>query len=125
MTEPDCRLADDPRPWQDPGAVRRDVEPHRSNVLRLLATVALVLGLSSFCLVVTGWVAVPLAWAVEGLAQRDLEKMKAGRMDPNGREDAERAHALAEYAGAAGGAGGFVCGLLCCVPLALRVLGGF
>jgi hypothetical protein len=117
--------AADPRPWEESGAVRRDVAPHRSNVLLLLATVALVLGLLSFGLVVTGWAAVPLAFAVEGLAQGDLKEMEAGRMDPNGRKDTERAHALAEYACFLGGAGGFVCGLLCCMPLAVRVLGGF
>jgi hypothetical protein len=57
----------DPRPWERWGAARRDCAPHRGNVL-LLAWTAWVLGLSSFCLGVTGWAAVPLAWAVHGLA---------------------------------------------------------
>jgi hypothetical protein len=51
--------------------------------------------------------------------------MRAGQMDPSGRQDAERARELARYAGAAGAAGGFVWGLLCGVPLALMVFGGF
>jgi hypothetical protein len=41
--------------------------------------------------VVTGWAAAPLAWAVHRLAQRDLERMTAGSMDPTGRGQAERA----------------------------------
>jgi hypothetical protein len=55
------------------GAARRDCAPHRGNVLLLLAWTAWALGLPSFCLVVTGWAALPLAWAVDWLAQRDLE----------------------------------------------------
>ena len=64
--------ADFPRPWERWGAARRDCVPHRGNVLQLLAWVAWALGLSSFCLVVTGWAVLPLAWAVDRLAQRDL-----------------------------------------------------
>jgi hypothetical protein len=54
----------------------------------LLATVALLLGLSSFCLVVTGWITVALGWAVEWLAQRDLERVTAGMRDPRGTAEA-------------------------------------
>jgi hypothetical protein len=115
--EPDA----DPRPWDQPEAVRRDVAPHRSNLLVLLATVALALGLSSFCLVVTGWAALPLALAVDWLAQRDLERMTAGTMDPRGRAEAERAQELAGYACALG----FVGGLLCGLPLLTALLRGF
>jgi hypothetical protein len=43
------------------------------------------MGLSSFCLVVTGWAALPLAWAVDRLARRDLERVTAGSMVPNGK----------------------------------------
>ena len=93
MTPPDPnrRHADEARPWERWGAVRRDCRPHRGPLLVLLATVALVLGLSSLGLVVTGWAAVPLAWVVDWLAQRDLERMTAGTMDPNGREQVARA----------------------------------
>ena len=54
-----------PRPWVRWGTARRDCAPHRGNVLLLLAWVAWVLGLSTFCLVATGWAAVPLAWGVD------------------------------------------------------------
>jgi hypothetical protein len=115
------RAGDALRPWEQPGAVRRDVAPHRSNLLVLLANVALLLGLSSFCLVVTGRAALPLALTVEWLAQRDRERMTAGTMDPRGRHDAERAQELAGYACVLGFVGGFVCGL----PLLTALLRGF
>lgn len=42
MTNHDPNDAEaDPRPWDDPGAVRRDREPHRGRALLLLASVAL------------------------------------------------------------------------------------
>jgi hypothetical protein len=68
-TDPD---AGETRPWKRWGAARRDCAPHRGNVLLLLAWVAWGLGLSSVCLVVTGWAAVPLARAIEWLARGDL-----------------------------------------------------
>jgi hypothetical protein len=111
MTDADQPPDADPRPWQEQGAVRRDVAPHRSNLLMLLANVALVLGLSSFCLVVTGWAALPLGLLVEWLAQRDLEGMQAGTMDPRGRRDAELAWDLAGYVCSLGFVGGLLCGL--------------
>jgi len=75
--------------------------------------------------VVTGWAAVPLALAVGALARRDLKRMEAGRMDPNGRRDVEGAQRLAEHACPLGVVGGFLCGLLCALPLAVVVLNGF
>ncbi len=82
MTDDESEL---PRPWEQPGGVRRDCEPHRANWLLVLAAVALALGLSTFCLVVTGFIAMPVAAAVGRLAARDLDEMQAGRMDPQGR----------------------------------------
>jgi hypothetical protein len=92
---PDGPDPDDPRPWEQPGAVRRDCAPHRSNWLLVLAVVALALGLSSFCLVVTGFIAMPVAAAVGRLAARDLGEMRAGRMDPQGRRMTRLARGLA------------------------------
>jgi hypothetical protein len=80
--------------------------------------VALVLGLLSFCLGVTGWVAVPLAWTAVALCRRDLAKIQAGTMDPVGRAKAEQAKRLAEFGGAFGVLGGLLCGC----PLALFFL---
>jgi hypothetical protein len=86
----------------------------------LLAWVAWGLGLSSFCLGVTGWAAFPLACVVEGLAERDLERMTAGGMDPNGKGQAEQARRLAWQALAFG----LIGGLFCWMPV-LAVLGHF
>jgi hypothetical protein len=45
MADPDCQPdADDSRPWEQPGAVRRDVPPHRAYLLRPLAGVSLACG---------------------------------------------------------------------------------
>jgi hypothetical protein len=77
--------ADDRPPWEQPGAVRRDCEPHRGTMLlglgRLslwLVALSLLLGLMSVVL------AVPLAVVVLVMASRDRAKMRAGTMDPAG-----------------------------------------
>jgi hypothetical protein len=56
--------------------------------------------------------------AVEALARRDLEKMEAGTMHPNGRAQAERAKGLADLAAGFGVVGGLLCGW----PLVLFLL---
>ena len=61
------------RPWEEPGAVRRDAEPDRG----LLGLVALVLGLAPVCGVVLGAV-------VLCLANSNIRKMRAGRMHRGG-----------------------------------------
>ena len=85
--------------------------PQRDNLPAMPATVTLVFGLSSFCLVVTGWAAALLVWAVDWLAQSDLEKIRAGRMGPNGWLEARRAQELADYACVLGFVGGVFFGL--------------
>jgi hypothetical protein len=118
MTDPDPPPDADPRPWDQPGAVRRDVAPHRGNVLVLLAEVALAVGASSFCLVWTGPVAVVLGWVVHGLARRDLGKRWAGAVDPRGRAQALRARQPSDLACGVGGVG-TLCGLVgwaCLLP---------
>jgi hypothetical protein len=47
MADPDLPDADEARPWERVGEVRRDVSPHRGNLLLLLARVALVCRQSS------------------------------------------------------------------------------
>jgi hypothetical protein len=88
-------LPDPPPPWEWPGAVRRDVMPHRGNWLRALGTAAAVCGFLSLCTGLTALAAVPLAIAAYELARHDLARMHAGLMDPAGREDAEAARAWA------------------------------
>lgn len=75
---------EDARPWERPGAVRRDVAPHRGERLRFLAGVALACALLAYCLAVPALVALPLGVAVRIIARRDLARMAAGRMDPAG-----------------------------------------
>jgi len=42
--------ASDDRPWERPGAVRRDCQPHRAPLLLALADASLLLGALSLCL---------------------------------------------------------------------------
>jgi hypothetical protein len=91
-------------PWQIPGNFRLDCDPHRGFLLRWMANIAYLCALSGLCF----FLAVPLfslfgrfgyaaclftclggvggflglaAWL---LARRDLARIRAGRMDPNG-----------------------------------------
>jgi hypothetical protein len=103
---------DDPRPWERPGAVRRDCEPHRALLLGLLARAGLPLMAVSAALnvcvppaVALGGViaAVPFlaavlatgaTWVLAGglwwACHRDLALMWDGRMDPEGRRATAR-----------------------------------
>jgi hypothetical protein len=86
MTGPELQpraVADDDRPWERPGAVRRDCAPHRGRLLLALATAAVVCGGLSI-LGAPALLTLPLAVAVWVLARRDLARMAAGRMDPAG-----------------------------------------
>jgi hypothetical protein len=106
----------DEPPWEQPGAFRLDCEPHRGGLLSALGTISLVLGvLSLFCfpLCVTGLTFGLPAWV---LAYRDLARMRAGLMDPTGREQTHaalgqaRAGVVLSVLGAAGLFGGwFLC----------------
>jgi hypothetical protein len=97
------------RPWEEPGAVRRDVEPHRGNLLLLLARVALVLAACSFCLAPAVLAAAPLAGAAYALACRDLGRMEVGDLDPAGRPTTEQARLFAAWALALGMIGALSC----------------
>ena len=88
MSDADRQTAadpDDPRPWEQPGGVRRDCEPHRGDHLAVLGTVSVVLSLGgsvlSLILTLGG---VVLGVAVVVMARHDLAKMRAGLMDPSG-----------------------------------------
>jgi hypothetical protein len=117
--------ADDPRPWDQPGAVRRDVEPHRGHWFRLLrwcnlVALSLLAGSILLCLVgdrVGGLVGAALAWAVPlltgmfalavglptlVLATHDLARMRAGAMDRAGEADTRHARDLGATAALVG-----------------------
>ena len=91
---PDDR--EDDRPWEQPGAVRRDCEPHRGDVLLGLGRISLACGLLSLCLCVPAAISVPLGLVVWLLAERDLAKMAAGQMDPAGRELTQAGNSYAQ-----------------------------
>jgi hypothetical protein len=118
MTEPVPE--DDARPWESPGALRRDCEPHRGPALLLLASgaagtcgLACPLGLGAIVhlaqdprdpatpviAVVTAACAAAAAALAVGVwraAGRDLALMRAGRKDPGGRRLTAWARRLAQ-----------------------------
>ena len=99
----------EPRPWDQPGQVRRDCEPHWGDLLMLLGAISLGCGLLS-CLVVPALVGVALGFTVLEMARRDLNRMGAGQMDPAGKGLAEKAMGLAS-GGIVGSLLGGPCGL--------------
>lgn len=81
-------------PWQLPGAVRRDCEPHRGPLLAFLATSGVVTaGVSALFPLwpVTGPLALTLTLAASWMARRDLALMRRGLMDPGGEAQTRRA----------------------------------
>jgi len=82
---------EDDRPWESPGAVRRDCAPHRAHLIRLLVKASEVCAALSICILglpaALGLVIAAVAWRV---ANSDLKKMAAGLMDPNGRTETSR-----------------------------------
>jgi hypothetical protein len=111
----------DGRPWERPGAVRRDCEPHRGGLLRLMARSALAasaLDMPLSCIPVPDLVgsqnvppggpvgstwaplvmatglaslAVLLGVSAAWLAGRDLLRMRSGETDPAGEKHTEGA----------------------------------
>jgi hypothetical protein len=115
-----------PRPWEEPGAVRRDCAPHRGRPLLFLGRAAFACGLVCLVMTVPCCFTLPgaafayrrplrvsllmtaasslpclfawvLAVAARKLARRDLARMEAGLMDPAGRGDTEGARAWAAW----------------------------
>jgi hypothetical protein len=110
--DPAPELEEEAGPWEEPGAVRRDCEPHRGAWLLLLAWVALFCALCVtlfnglnvvalvFGFIVYGLpqlltlVGLPLGAAAWIMARRDLIQMRAGVMDPAGEPSARLARKL-------------------------------
>jgi hypothetical protein len=74
-------------PWEQPDAVRRDCEPHRGPFLVLLGIASLFCGLASFLLVLPGLVGLALGVTALVIAEKDLARMGAGRVDPDSQEE--------------------------------------
>jgi hypothetical protein len=80
------------------GLVRRDYEPHRGPLIASLGNLSMILGGLSLCLLGAGALfSVPLGIAAWMMANRDLERMREGLMDPRGKVPTEtgRAGAIA------------------------------
>jgi hypothetical protein len=76
------------RPWERLGCARRDCEPHRGDLLLLLGDVSMACGMLALGTVLPALVGLPLGIAVIVMAKKDLARMDAGLMDPDGREPA-------------------------------------
>jgi hypothetical protein len=81
----------DNRPWERPGVVRRDCEPHRGPLLSVLGGTSLAVAGFLACIPATGFLALPLALVTFYLARRDLVQMRVGCMDPTGQRQTRRA----------------------------------
>jgi hypothetical protein len=95
--EPDEDALPEPRgrrggPWM----LRRDGEPHRGPLIANLGNLSLIVGCLSLCLVGLGaLVSVPVGVTAWLMANRDLELMRTGLMDPQGRRQTENGRTCA------------------------------
>jgi hypothetical protein len=70
--------------------IRRDYEPHRGPLIVSLGNVSMIVGGLSLCMLGFGAViSVPLGVLAFLMANRDLELMREGRMDPRGKAQTE------------------------------------
>jgi predicted RNA-binding Zn-ribbon protein involved in translation (DUF1610 family) len=96
-----CRehVEDETPPWQRPGRrVRRDVEPHRANLILVLGILGFVIPLAGLGFGIAAWV----------MGRRDLARMDRREMDPGGRGTTQA---------------GFICGIIASVLQGLLLLG--
>lgn len=87
----------DLRPWEQPGALRRDCEPHRGEFLRGLSRWATGLSCVAIFCFFPIVVALPMALFVLIFGRRDLAEMQAGRMDSAGMVETRAAIREAVY----------------------------
>lgn len=70
--------------------IRRDYEPHRGALILSLGNVSMIVGGLSLCTFGVGAaVSMPVGILVLAMANRDLERMREGRMDPRGKSQTE------------------------------------
>jgi hypothetical protein len=102
LPDPDDDAA---RPWEQPGAVRRDAAPNRAELLAILGKASLGCGVLSVLLGAPALVGIPLGLITVILAKRDLLRMWEGTMDPRGRDQTELARRRGEYGAVMSGFG--------------------
>ncbi len=110
---------DGPRPrWRRlDDLVRRDYEPHRGALILTLGNLSMIVGGLSLCTFGIGAaVSVPLGILTWLMANRDLERMGDGRMDPLGRSQTQT--------GRTGAVAGIILGLIFAAFYALVYLAG-
>ncbi len=95
MTETDDQFENEARPWECHGAVRRDCEPHRGVLLKLIGIASMVFGMVSL-FGVPGILALALGIYVHVAARSDTRKMVAGLMDPAGARELNLAKGYAK-----------------------------
>ena len=78
---------DEVPPWERPGAVRRDCEPHRGDVLSWLGKASRVLSLFSCRCFFPCLLGFPLGLTTWLLARQDLQQMQTGRRDRGGQRE--------------------------------------
>jgi hypothetical protein len=82
------------RPWERPGAVRRDWEPHRGRLILAVGGIAEFCGMAACLGAVTAPLAIAAGVTTWLLARRDLALMRQGLMDPAGRRSTELGRAI-------------------------------
>ena len=87
MTATDHESEYEDRPWEAPGAFRRDCAPHRAHLIKLLGTLSMSCGIGSLCFGITAVGGLILGIIAYCLGKSDLRKMSAGLMDPRGQSD--------------------------------------
>src|ERR1700682_3739034 len=81
------KMMNDDRPWDEPGSFRFDYEPHRGTFLLVLADISLSCAILALVLAgIPVLVSLPLSIAVQLMARKDLRKIDARQMDPNGED---------------------------------------
>ena len=74
----------------DVASLRRDYEPHRAALILSLGNVSMIVGALSLCSFGAGaMISVPLGILAWLMANRDLNEMSEGRMDPRGKRRTE------------------------------------
>lgn len=77
----------DEPPWERPGVLKRDCEPHRGGLLRLLGVVSLLIGLISLFLVLSAFTGLFLGAVITIVVRRDLAEIREGIRDLAGEAD--------------------------------------
>jgi hypothetical protein len=85
------------RPWERPGARRRDCDPHRGPLLLTLGRLSIACGCLGWCFLIPVIPGALLGTVGYTLARADQARMRAGLLDPNGSKEAQEAERLCSF----------------------------